>query len=688
MLRGDEAGAEPTWPATSRRWSPRSRAATWPGCGWSSTAPTAPRRYVAPPVLDQLGGRAVGSSTPSPTGATSTRDAARPIPVICRRRWWRPEPIWGWPSTVTPTGCVAVDEQGELVDGDHLLALCAVDLRQRGQLTDDAVVVTVMTNLGFRIAMADQGIEVVETQVGDRYVLEALEARGLALGGEQSGHVIFRRLATTGDGLLTGVQLLDLVARSGRPLSELAAAAMTRLPQVLTSVAVARVGDGDGAVALIADEIAAVEAELGTSGRVLVRSSGTEALVRVMVEAIDPAEARRRGRPPGGGPAWPDRRRRLNPPGRARRARIGGVCMGRARGRRPLSWFDRPGRSGSPDRWIRGSDRAAWPGASPEEGAHPMCGIIAVVRRPSERPPPLAGRDHRRPQRRPPPAGPAGRRPGRPPAHWMRWRPPSPRWTDSSAGAPGMAALAGDPALMSEVTHLARVLDGDVSAHRGRVGLGGGRPGAARRRRRHRGRQRRAGRPEGRGVGHRARPGAHRRRGATRWPGPTPRPPPCAATCPSSRRSPPSIVWRCGDGTRPGCTCWCAATSWTCEPARWRPSWPPAAPIRSSAAGRSTWPKAIWASSTRPRPRSASWATTPGRCARPSRRTGCCAGRCRRRRPRPRCWATPAGPASGSSPRPTPTRSTPRSWPPPSTGSAPDRAGPTGPGPARRPRPT
>ena len=112
---------------------------------------------------------------------------------------------------------LAVDERGALVDGDHLLALCAIDLRARGELTDDAVVVTVMTNLGFRLAMAERGIEVVETQVGDRYVLEALESRGLALGGEQSGHVIFRRLATTGDGLLTGVQLLDLVARAGRP---------------------------------------------------------------------------------------------------------------------------------------------------------------------------------------------------------------------------------------------------------------------------------------------------------------------------------------------------------------------------------------------------------------------------------------------------------------------------------------
>ena len=147
-----------------------------------------------------------------------------------------------------------------------------------------------MTNLGFRLAMAEHGIEVVETQVGDRYVLEALDKRGLALGGEQSGHVIFRRLATTGDGLLTGLQLLDLVARADRPLSELAAAAMTRLPQVLVGVRVAR-RDPRLLDALAAD-VAAVEAELGERGRVLVRASGTEPLVRVMVEAPDEAVAR------------------------------------------------------------------------------------------------------------------------------------------------------------------------------------------------------------------------------------------------------------------------------------------------------------------------------------------------------------------------------------------------------------
>ena len=180
---------------------------------------------------------------------------------------------------------LAVDERGVLVDGDELIALCAIDLRDRGELAHDTVVVTVMTNLGFHLGMARHGITVAQTKVGDRYVLEALEEGGFVLGGEQSGHVIFRRLATTGDGLLTGVQLLDLVHRSGAPLSALAADAMHRLPQVLVNVRVAH-RDPEVAQAIV-DDITAVEAELGDTGRVLVRPSGTEPLVRVMVEAPD-----------------------------------------------------------------------------------------------------------------------------------------------------------------------------------------------------------------------------------------------------------------------------------------------------------------------------------------------------------------------------------------------------------------
>ncbi len=143
-----------------------------------------------------------------------------------------------------------------------------------------------MSNLGFRLAMEREGIHVVETPVGDRYVLEALDEGGFAMGGEQSGHVIFRDRATTGDGLLTGVLLADVVMRSGGRLAELAAAAMTRMPQVLVNIPVTeRVAD---AAEQVAPEIAAVEARLAGNGRVLLRPSGTEPLLRVMVEAADP----------------------------------------------------------------------------------------------------------------------------------------------------------------------------------------------------------------------------------------------------------------------------------------------------------------------------------------------------------------------------------------------------------------
>ena len=179
---------------------------------------------------------------------------------------------------------VAVDHKGAVADGDVLLALFAVDLADRGELAGHAVVVTVMTNLGFRMAMAERGIAVHETPVGDRHVLAALEAEGLALGGEQSGHIVFRQRATTGDGILTGVALADLVVRSGRPLAHLSAGLVTPVPQVLVNVPVrepARLADAPGVWAAVAE----VEADLGESGRVLLRPSGTEPLVRVMVEA-------------------------------------------------------------------------------------------------------------------------------------------------------------------------------------------------------------------------------------------------------------------------------------------------------------------------------------------------------------------------------------------------------------------
>ena len=179
---------------------------------------------------------------------------------------------------------LAVDHTGELVDGGQLLAMFAFDLLERGLLTGGSIVVTVMSNLGLRLALQARGIGVVETPVGDRYVSDAIEANGLQLGGEQSGHLVFRRHGMTGDGILTSLLLMELVARRKRPLAELAAEAMTRLPQVLRNV---KVSDPSrlAAARAVWDEVAFVESQLAGNGRVLLRASGTEALVRVMAEA-------------------------------------------------------------------------------------------------------------------------------------------------------------------------------------------------------------------------------------------------------------------------------------------------------------------------------------------------------------------------------------------------------------------
>ncbi len=177
--------------------------------------------------------------------------------------------------------CLAVDATGAVVDGDQLLALLAVGMHERGALPTGTVVATVMSNLGFVRAMGDAGIRVVQTAVGDRYVLEAMRAGGHALGGEQSGHTVLLDHATTGDGLLTGISVLGRMAETGRSLAELAAV-MTRLPQVLQNVRAERTRATD---ADVLDAVAREEGLLGATGRVLLRPSGTEPLVRVMVEA-------------------------------------------------------------------------------------------------------------------------------------------------------------------------------------------------------------------------------------------------------------------------------------------------------------------------------------------------------------------------------------------------------------------
>lgn len=184
---------------------------------------------------------------------------------------------------------VAVSGEGDIISGDHILAILARDWASAGKLVDNTVVVTVMSNLGFHRSMSESGIDVVTTDVGDRYVLEALNAGGFSLGGEQSGHVICRDLASTGDGVLAGVQLAVAVVRSGRQLGQLASEAMTTIPQLLRNVVLPE--RDDTLVARMADAVSEVEAGLGTDGRVLVRASGTEPLLRVMVEHLDDDKA-------------------------------------------------------------------------------------------------------------------------------------------------------------------------------------------------------------------------------------------------------------------------------------------------------------------------------------------------------------------------------------------------------------
>lgn len=179
--------------------------------------------------------------------------------------------------------CIAVDADGNIVDGDRILAILALAMAEKDRLSNDTVVATVMSNLGFINAMAEHGLRVDQTKVGDRYVLESMRDNGFTLGGEQSGHVIMSEFATTGDGVLTGLHLMGRVVETGRSLADLGSI-MTKLPQVLINVK----GVDKTRAAIdptVMQEVTAADQELGTNGRVLLRPSGTEPVVRVMVEA-------------------------------------------------------------------------------------------------------------------------------------------------------------------------------------------------------------------------------------------------------------------------------------------------------------------------------------------------------------------------------------------------------------------
>ncbi|MFD0775986.1 phosphoglucosamine mutase, partial [Streptomonospora algeriensis] len=186
--------------------------------------------------------------------------------------------------------CLAVAADGSVVDGDQIMGILAIELHEAGRLAKDTLVVTVMSNLGLKLAMREAGVTVVETPVGDRYVLETIREGGYSLGGEQSGHVVITNHATTGDGLLTALHLLSAMSRRGLALNELAKV-MTRLPQVLINVRGVDKTRAKSSVAL-SEAVTAAETELGDTGRVLIRPSGTEPMVRVMVEAAAESHAR------------------------------------------------------------------------------------------------------------------------------------------------------------------------------------------------------------------------------------------------------------------------------------------------------------------------------------------------------------------------------------------------------------
>ena len=282
------SGASPTpKTATSSTCSARSTCAST-GCTSSSTARTARQPAVSPQVFTDAGAQVtvIGND---PDGLNINDGVGSTHLDPLRAAVLEHGADLGIAHDGDADRCLAIDADGEIVDGDQIMAILAISMRDRGMLKDDTLVATVMSNLGLRLAMAEQGITMIETRVGDRYVLEALNEHRLSLGGEQSGHIILTSHATTGDGILTGLQLAAEMKRTGKTLAELASV-MTVYPQVLVNV---RDVDHHGLESdeTIAAAVTDAEHRLGDAGRVLLRPSGTEPLVRVMVEAENAAIA-------------------------------------------------------------------------------------------------------------------------------------------------------------------------------------------------------------------------------------------------------------------------------------------------------------------------------------------------------------------------------------------------------------
>jgi len=239
---------------------------------------------LAPEVLRRLGAEVIPLNT-APDGININDGCGSTHPEALQQAVLAHKAHAGIAHDGDADRCMAVDERGQLVDGDQIMSICALDLKRRGLLPGDTVVATVMSNMGLELFLREHGLRLLRTKVGDRYVLEEMLKGGYTLGGEQSGHVIFGALATTGDGILTAVQLLSVVAREGQPLSALANQ-WQRLPQWLENVRVSRKEGWEENPAIRA-AVAEAEAALAGRGRVLVRASGTEPLIRVMLEGPD-----------------------------------------------------------------------------------------------------------------------------------------------------------------------------------------------------------------------------------------------------------------------------------------------------------------------------------------------------------------------------------------------------------------
>jgi phosphoglucosamine mutase len=242
---------------------------------------------VAPPIFRELGAEVIVLNN-QPDGLNINENCGSLHPEIITEAVKRNKADIGIALDGDADRVIMVDERGNDVDGDHIIAMCALDMKRRGKLRDDTVVVTVMTNIGFDIAMKNAGIKFIKAQVGDRYVVEEMRKGSFSLGGEQSGHIIFFSRSTTGDGTLSALQVLALMKYSGKLLSELAKC-MTSYPQVLKNIKVREKRDLESMPSVM-EAIADAERRLGADGRVLVRYSGTENKCRVMLEGRDQKE--------------------------------------------------------------------------------------------------------------------------------------------------------------------------------------------------------------------------------------------------------------------------------------------------------------------------------------------------------------------------------------------------------------